>query len=108
MCHVNVCGGCIAPEVSPETLGWLSHKSDAYSTRMMIFEIVGKRKLLTQELITHSNTEKYFPHWIYRQLELDEGLKLQYNLNKGEELANSIAARVIVKNHTVKGYDEGG
>ncbi|XP_024029586.1 S-protein homolog 4-like [Morus notabilis] len=42
-----------------------------------------------------------------RQLALDEGLKLQYNLNKGEELANSIAARVIVKNNTVKGYDEG-
>ncbi|KAG6746841.1 hypothetical protein POTOM_049212 [Populus tomentosa] len=66
--------GYIAPEVFSRNFGPVSHKSDVYSYGMMALEIVGGRK--NHEAEMSSSSEKYFPDWIYRHLELDDGFEL--------------------------------
>jgi serine/threonine protein kinase len=80
--------GYIAPEVFSRTFGIVSHKSDVYSYGMMILEMVAGRKNLEAGL-QHSS-EIYFPHWIYKRLELGD-LKPLLNMNKAvEELARKM------------------
>uniref|UniRef100_A0A2N9IZ64 Protein kinase domain-containing protein n=1 Tax=Fagus sylvatica TaxID=28930 RepID=A0A2N9IZ64_FAGSY len=80
--------GYIAPEVFSRTFGIVSHKSDVYSYGMMILEMVAGRKNLDAGL-QHSS-EIYFPHWIYKRLELGD-LKPLLNMNKAvEELARKM------------------
>nr|XP_043639697.1 LEAF RUST 10 DISEASE-RESISTANCE LOCUS RECEPTOR-LIKE PROTEIN KINASE-like 2.1 [Erigeron canadensis] len=62
--------GYIAPELFSRNFGQVSHKSDVYSYGMMILEIVGGRKNIEVE-VDHTS-EIYFPHWIYKKLELNE------------------------------------
>ena len=66
--------GYIAPEVFSRNFGQVSHKSDVYSYGMMALEIVGGRK--NHEAEMSSSSEKYFPDWIYRHLELDDEFEL--------------------------------
>lgn len=61
--------GYIAPEVWNRNFGGVSHKSDVYSYGMMILEMVGGRQDMNREL-SHSS-DIYFPHWVYKQIELD-------------------------------------
>ncbi|KAH7839170.1 hypothetical protein Vadar_000695 [Vaccinium darrowii] len=66
--------GYIAPEVFSRNFGGVSHKSDVYSYGMMVLEMVGGRKNTSVE-VDHTS-EIYFPHWVYKRLELDEDLGL--------------------------------
>ncbi|XP_065860763.1 LEAF RUST 10 DISEASE-RESISTANCEUS RECEPTOR-LIKE PROTEIN KINASE-like 2.4 [Euphorbia lathyris] len=64
--------GYIAPEVFSRNFGQVSSKSDVYSYGMMILEIIGVRK--KDEQVGGSNSsEIYFPSWIYKSLELENG-----------------------------------
>ncbi|KAJ4825177.1 hypothetical protein Tsubulata_022544, partial [Turnera subulata] len=64
--------GYIAPEVFLRHLGGVSHKSDVYSYGMMILEMVEGRKQdgAEAEPADATSSEKYFPYWIYKHLEL--------------------------------------
>ncbi|PRQ33582.1 putative glycerophosphodiester phosphodiesterase, protein kinase RLK-Pelle-LRK10L-2 family [Rosa chinensis] len=62
--------GYIAPEVFCRNFGGVSHKSDVYSFGMMLSEMVGGRRNINVE--ADNTSEIYFPHWIYKRLELDE------------------------------------
>ncbi|XP_024933674.3 PR5-like receptor kinase [Ziziphus jujuba] len=67
--------GYIAPEVFSRNYGGVSHKSDVYSYGMMVLEMVGGRKNVN---VGGNTSEIYFPHWIYKRIELEEdvlGLK---------------------------------
>ncbi|KAG7981119.1 hypothetical protein I3843_05G215800 [Carya illinoinensis] len=75
--------GYIAPEVFNRNFGGISHKSDVYSYGMMILEIVGGRKNIDIE--GDRTSETHIPHWIYKRLELDEGLSLQGLMMNGED-----------------------
>ncbi|KAK7269794.1 hypothetical protein RIF29_22530 [Crotalaria pallida] len=66
--------GYIAPELFSRNFGSVSHKSDVYSYGMMVLEMVGQRKNINVA-VDHSS-ELYFPHWIYKRLELNQGLGL--------------------------------
>ncbi|KAH7839814.1 hypothetical protein Vadar_009154 [Vaccinium darrowii] len=66
--------GYIAQEVFSRNFGGVSHKSDVYSYGMMVLEIVGGRKNISDD-VDHTS-EIYFPHWVYKRLELDEDLGL--------------------------------
>ncbi|KAH7839691.1 hypothetical protein Vadar_007387 [Vaccinium darrowii] len=66
--------GYIAPEVFSRNFGGVSHKSDVYSYGMMVLEMVGGRKNISVEV--DRTSEIYFPHWVYKRLELDEELGL--------------------------------
>ncbi|KAH0991075.1 hypothetical protein GBA52_002558 [Prunus armeniaca] len=66
--------GYIAPEVFCRNFGGVSHKSDVYSYGMMLSEMVGGRRNINAE--AEDTSEIYFPHWIYKRLELDEELGL--------------------------------
>jgi len=66
--------GYIAPEVFSRNCGQVSHKSDVYNYGMMALEIVGGRK--NHEAEMSSSSEKYFPDWIYKHLELDDECEL--------------------------------
>ncbi|PON78674.1 GPCR kinase [Parasponia andersonii] len=67
--------GYIAPEVFSRNFGGISYKSDVYSYGMMILEIVGGRKNVNVRV--DNTSEIYFPHWVYKRLELDEELSLK-------------------------------
>ncbi|XP_057524642.1 LEAF RUST 10 DISEASE-RESISTANCE LOCUS RECEPTOR-LIKE PROTEIN KINASE-like 2.4 isoform X2 [Amaranthus tricolor] len=60
--------GYIAPEVFLRSFGGVSYKSDVYSYGMLVLEMVGCRRNIDIEG-TERSSEKYFPQWIYEQLE---------------------------------------
>ncbi|XP_030956312.1 PR5-like receptor kinase isoform X1 [Quercus lobata] len=75
--------GYIAPEVFCRSFGGISHKSDVYSYGMMVLEMVGGRKNI--DVSVDFTSEIYFPHWIYKRLELNEELGLLGLLEEGDE-----------------------
>ncbi|XP_075097520.1 rust resistance kinase Lr10-like isoform X2 [Nicotiana tabacum] len=75
--------GYIAPEIVCRNLGGVSHKSDVYSYGMMVLEMVGGRKNVDVEV--DRTSEIYFPHWLYRRIELDEELQLIGIMNDSEK-----------------------
>ena len=76
--------GYVAPEVFSRNFGVVSHKSDVYSFGMMILEMVAGRKII--DTGASRSSEIYFPHWIYKHLELeDDHLKLQHIFSEGGE-----------------------
>ncbi|KAH0678018.1 hypothetical protein KY285_025819 [Solanum tuberosum] len=75
--------GYIAPEIVCRNLGGVSHKSDIYSYGMMVLEMVGGRKNV--DVGVDRTSEIYFPHWLYRRIELDEELQLIGIMNEEEK-----------------------
>ncbi|KAL6557261.1 hypothetical protein OROMI_017611 [Orobanche minor] len=61
--------GYIAPEVFCRNFGDVSHKSDVYSFGMMVLKMVGKRN--DPGPAVDGTSEVYFPHNIYKELEVD-------------------------------------
>ena len=83
--------GYIAPEVFSRNFGEVSHKSNVYSYGMMILEMVGGRKNIN---VGVSNTsEIYFPHWIYKRLELHNDLGFPSNMTREE---NEMVRKMIL------------
>ncbi|PON86951.1 Serine/threonine protein kinase [Trema orientale] len=76
--------GYIAPEVFSRNFGGVSHKSDVYSYGMMVLEMVGGRKNINVRV--DNTSEIYFPHWIYKRLELDEELGLKRVTNEEDRI----------------------
>ncbi|XP_024194535.1 rust resistance kinase Lr10 isoform X4 [Rosa chinensis] len=76
--------GYIAPEVFCRNFGGVSHKSDVYSYGMMLSEMVGGRRNINVQ--ADNSSEIYFPHWIYKRLELDQELGLQSIVNEEDKL----------------------
>ncbi|THG12995.1 hypothetical protein TEA_006976 [Camellia sinensis var. sinensis] len=83
--------GYIAPEVFCRNFGGVSNKSDVYSYGMMVLEMVGGRKNIDVEV--DRTSEIYFPHWIYKRLELDEELGVLGIMN---DEANESARKMII------------
>ncbi|XP_030959261.1 PR5-like receptor kinase [Quercus lobata] len=83
--------GYIAPEVFCRNIGGVSHKSDVYSYGMMVLEMIGGRKNI--DVSVDRVSEIYFPHWIYKRIELDEELGLQGLISKEDE---EIAKKMII------------
>ncbi|CAL2232358.1 unnamed protein product [Prunus armeniaca] len=75
--------GYIAPEVFCRNFGGVSHKSDVYSYGMMLSVMVGGRRNINAE--AEDTSEIYFPHWIYKRLELDEELGLPSIINEEDK-----------------------
>ncbi|XP_058760809.1 LEAF RUST 10 DISEASE-RESISTANCE LOCUS RECEPTOR-LIKE PROTEIN KINASE-like 2.4 [Vicia villosa] len=75
--------GYIAPELFSRNFGGVSHKSDVYSYGMMVLEMVGRRKNIKVEV--DCSSELYFPHWIYKRLELNQDLGLKCVKNEIDE-----------------------
>ncbi|KAL2321178.1 hypothetical protein Fmac_030147 [Flemingia macrophylla] len=83
--------GYVAPEMWSRHLGGVSHKSDVYSYGMMLLEMVGGRKNINVE--ANSTSEIYFPHWVYKRLELGNDLKIEEDMTPEE---NEIAKRLTI------------
>ncbi|KAH7839216.1 hypothetical protein Vadar_001331 [Vaccinium darrowii] len=83
--------GYIAPEVFSRNFGGVSHKSDVYSYGMMVLEMVGARKNAGVEV--DRTSEIYFPHWVYKRLELDEELELHGVV---DDKANGTVRKMII------------
>ncbi|KAL2233404.1 LEAF RUST 10 DISEASE-RESISTANCE LOCUS RECEPTOR-LIKE PROTEIN KINASE-like 2.1 isoform X3 [Sesamum indicum] len=64
--------GYIAPEVFCRNFGDVSHKSDVYSYGMMVLDIVGERRNNNPKIDHDHSSQTYFPHWIYKHLELND------------------------------------
>ncbi|KAJ0884833.1 putative glycerophosphodiester phosphodiesterase, protein kinase RLK-Pelle-LRK10L-2 family [Helianthus annuus] len=90
--HMRGTPGYIAPEIFSRSFGEISHKSDVYSYGMMILEMVGGRKNI--EVGVDNTSEIYFPHWIYKKVELhDEQLGLNEIVSEEE---NKTARKMII------------
>ncbi|KAK9999700.1 hypothetical protein SO802_019303 [Lithocarpus litseifolius] len=74
--------GYIAPEVFSRGFGGVSYKADVYSYGMLVLEMLGKRKNLDVG-VSHTS-EKYFPDWIYQELNLVENVG--NNIEMAEEV----------------------
>ena len=83
MTGVRGTAGYIAPEVFSRNFGGVSHKSDVYSYGMLVFEMVGGRKNFDVG-VSHTS-EIYFPHWIYKKLELNENVSICEEMSEQEE-----------------------
>ncbi|KAH7839736.1 hypothetical protein Vadar_008042 [Vaccinium darrowii] len=83
--------GYIAPEVFSRNFGGISHKSDVYCYGMMVLEMVGGRKNISVEV--DGTSEIYFPHWVYKHLELDEELGFHGVI---DDEANASARKMII------------
>ncbi|KAF5755546.1 putative glycerophosphodiester phosphodiesterase, protein kinase RLK-Pelle-LRK10L-2 family [Helianthus annuus] len=83
--------GYIAPEIVSRSFGHVSHKSDVYSYGMMILEMVGGRRNVETE-VDHTS-EIYFPHWIYKKVEIEEQLGLDGIVSEEE---NEMARKMII------------
>ncbi|CAO1947874.1 unnamed protein product [Urochloa humidicola] len=58
--------GYIAPEVFSRNYGAVGSKADVYSYGMVILEMVGARKQIE---VTTDSSSKYFPQWLYDNLD---------------------------------------
>ncbi|KAB2095475.1 hypothetical protein ES319_A01G039500v1 [Gossypium barbadense] len=67
--------GYIAPELIYKNLGGISYKADVYSFGMLVMEMVGRRKNFNA-FVDHTS-QKYFPSWIYDQLDQGEDIELE-------------------------------
>ena len=83
--------GYIAPEVFCRNFGRVSHKADVYSYGMMVLEMVGGRKNFDASV--DFTSEIYFPHWIYKCLELGKELEL---LGLLEEVDQESVRKMII------------
>ncbi|KAJ9549007.1 hypothetical protein OSB04_021550 [Centaurea solstitialis] len=84
--------GYIAPELFNRSFGQISHKADVYSYGMMILEMVGGRKNIEVE-VDHTS-EIYFPHWIYKKIELNEEKLVLHGIMSDVE--NEVARKMII------------
>ncbi|XP_058765627.1 LEAF RUST 10 DISEASE-RESISTANCE LOCUS RECEPTOR-LIKE PROTEIN KINASE-like 2.4 [Vicia villosa] len=75
--------GYIAPELFSRNFGGVSHKSDVYSYGMMVLEMVGQKNNIKVEV--DCSSELYFPHWIYKRLELNQDLGLKCIKNESDK-----------------------
>ncbi|KAL8248513.1 hypothetical protein R6Q59_005381, partial [Mikania micrantha] len=92
MSHMRGTPGYIAPELFSRNFGEVSHKSDVYSYGMMILEMVGGRKNIKVE-VDHTS-EIYFPHWIYKKVELHEEQLGLHGIVSDEQ--NRIVRKMII------------
>lgn len=77
--------GYIAPEVFCPNFGGMSHKSDVYSYGMMVLEMVGLRRKPVIDSQQNSESENYFPNWIYAHVERGKCLPLEGVRNEEDE-----------------------
>ncbi|KAJ7975759.1 Receptor-like kinase [Quillaja saponaria] len=84
--------GYIAPEVFCRNFGKVSYKSDVYSYGMMICEMVGIRKD-TNVRISDATSEAYFPHYIYKRLEVGKEIRLDGVITEEDE---EISRKIIL------------
>ncbi|KAI3811942.1 hypothetical protein L1987_16640 [Smallanthus sonchifolius] len=84
--------GYIAPELFSRSFDQVSHKSDVYSYGMMILEMVGGRRNV--EIEVDHTSEIYFPHWIYKKVELEEEQLGLHGIVSDEE--NEMAMKMII------------
>ncbi|XVE52956.1 hypothetical protein DITRI_Ditri02bG0165800 [Diplodiscus trichospermus] len=66
--------GYIALESVYKNLGGVSYKADIYSFRMLLMEIVGRRK--NMDALVEKSSQTYFPSWIYDRYYQGEDIEL--------------------------------
>ncbi|ONI21458.1 hypothetical protein PRUPE_2G067000 [Prunus persica] len=81
--------GYIAPEVFSRNFGNVSYKSDVYSFRTLLLEMVGGRKNF--KVIEDSTSQVYFPEWIYNLLEQGDDLRIHIEDQGDAKIAEKLA-----------------
>ncbi|XP_077219830.1 LEAF RUST 10 DISEASE-RESISTANCE LOCUS RECEPTOR-LIKE PROTEIN KINASE-like 2.1 [Tasmannia lanceolata] len=80
--------GYTAPEIGCRNIGGVSPKSDVYSYGMMVLEMVGGRKNIDTGV--ENISEIYFPHWIYKRMDLNGDLGLDGVTGEEEKTARKM------------------
>ena len=84
--------GYIAPEVFSRNFGGVSYKADVYSYGMLVLEMVGRRK--NSNVVMSHSSEKYFPDWIYQELNLN--VNVGNNMDMMEEVEEMERKMILV------------
>ncbi|XP_024461566.1 rust resistance kinase Lr10 isoform X2 [Populus trichocarpa] len=58
--------GYIAPELFYKNIGGVSYKADVYSFGMLLMDMIGRKKNLSELVVDASQI--YFPSWVYEQV----------------------------------------
>lgn len=83
--------GYIAPEVISRNFGNVSHKSDVYSFGMLLLEMVGGRKQITDNMESNVKMDMYYPEWIHNILEGGEDLRIQVEEENDAKITKRLA-----------------
>ena len=67
--------GYIAPELFYKNIGGVSYKANVYSFRMLLLEMVGKRRNVNAN--ANHSSQIYFPSWIYDRYDQGENIDLE-------------------------------
>ena len=81
--------GYIAPEVCSRNFGNVSYKSDVYSFRMLVLEMVGGIKIV--EEIEGDDEQIYLLEWVYNLLKEGEDLRFEIKVDEDAETAKKLA-----------------
>ena len=81
--------GYIAPEVFSRNFGNVSYKADVYSFGILLLEMVGGRKNF--KVMEDSNSQVYFPEWIYNLLEQGNDLRIHIEDEGNVAIARKLA-----------------
>nr|GEZ06994.1 protein kinase-like domain, concanavalin A-like lectin/glucanase domain protein [Tanacetum cinerariifolium] len=92
MSHMRGTPGYIAPEMFSRNFGEVSNKSDVYSYGMMILEMFNGKK--NNEVEADQTSKMYFPHAIYKRIELIEEQLGLHGIVSDEE--NDMVRKTII------------
>lgn len=81
----------IAPEVFSRNFGDVSYKSDVYSFRMLLLEMVGSKRKNLDTTLMGNTSEFYLPEWIYKHLVPVEHLEIDIEEEEDMKIAKKLA-----------------
>ncbi|KAJ4840505.1 hypothetical protein Tsubulata_000441, partial [Turnera subulata] len=81
--------GYIEPEMFSRNFGDMSYKSDIYSFRMVVLEMVGGRKNVDN--LAGNSEQIYFPKWVYNFLDEGEDLRVYIDQKEDAKIAKKLA-----------------
>ncbi|XP_047969903.1 rust resistance kinase Lr10-like isoform X2 [Salvia hispanica] len=86
--------GYVAPELINRSIGRVSSKADVYSFGMLLMEMLGLNRELRQN---NDDSTKYFPYWIYDQLNQAKEIEIEKGQdNNGNDENGSVRKMTIV------------
>ncbi|XP_047969904.1 rust resistance kinase Lr10-like [Salvia hispanica] len=85
--------GYVAPELINRSIGGVSSKADVYSFGMLLMEMLGLNRELRQN---NDDSTKYFPYWIYDQLNLAKEIETEKGQDNNANDENASVRKMTI------------
>ena len=90
--------GYITPELFYKNIGGMSYKADVYSFEMLLMDMIGRKKNLSE--LVEDASQIYFPSWVYEQV--CEGNELEVPGDTTEQEKKITKKMIIVASWCIK------